>query len=202
MSSPEMPNLEIPDEVLAAVPEYGGDQQAVVIVDFQGLVLGLNKAAEELFKMESADIAGEFVEMLVPSKKRWGHQAYRRGYLVEPRDREMDPGSVPRGRDGRGRDRPGVRTAAAGHREREALRRRPPGPRRLPPSRRLIGPRIDPRTRPARPSVEAPARPRDVAPGGPTRRESRYPPSCCYMQRFGMRPHRARPGRERDQERS
>ena len=88
MSSPEMPTLEIPDEVLAAVPEYGADVEAVVIVDFQGLVLGLNKPAEALFKMESADVAGEFVEMLVPTKKRWGHQAYRR-------DREMDPGLYP-----------------------------------------------------------------------------------------------------------
>ncbi len=95
MSAPEMPSLEIPDEVLAAVPEYGGDEEAVVIVDFQGVVLGLNKPAEALFQMESADIAGEFVEMLVPTKKRWGHQAYRRGYLVEPRDREMDPGLYP-----------------------------------------------------------------------------------------------------------
>jgi hypothetical protein len=90
-----MPDLEIPDAVLAAVPEYGGDLAAVVIVDFQGVVLGMNKPAEELFKMQSADIAGEFVEMLVPTKKRWGHQAYRRGYLVEPRDREMDPGLYP-----------------------------------------------------------------------------------------------------------
>jgi len=90
-----MPSLEIPDEVLAAVPEYGGDDGAVVIVDFQGLVLGMNKPAEELFGMESSDIAGEFVEMLVPTKKRFGHQAYRRGYLAEPRDREMDPGLYP-----------------------------------------------------------------------------------------------------------
>jgi len=90
-----MPSLEIPDEVLAAVPEYASNEQVVVIVDFQGVVLGMNKAAEALFKMESADIAGEFVEMLVPSGKRWGHQAYRRGYLVEPRDREMDPGLYP-----------------------------------------------------------------------------------------------------------
>jgi len=91
----DMPDLEIPAEVLAAVPEYEGGQEAVVVVDSQGVVLGLNKPAEELFKMESADIAGEFVEMLVPSKKRWGHQAYRRGYLAEPRDREMDPGLYP-----------------------------------------------------------------------------------------------------------
>ena len=95
MNDPEMPALEIPGAVLAAVPEYEAGTLAVVIVDFQGVVLGLNKPAEELFKMESADIAGEFVEMLVPTKKRWGHQAYRRGYLVEPRDREMDPGLYP-----------------------------------------------------------------------------------------------------------
>ena len=91
----ETPSLEIPDAVLAAVPEYGANTEAVTIVDFQGVVLGLNTPAEELFGMESADIAGEFVEMLVPSSKRWGHQAYRRGYLVEPRDREMDPGLYP-----------------------------------------------------------------------------------------------------------
>jgi hypothetical protein len=33
--------------------------------------------------------------MFVPAKKRWGHQAYRRGYQVEPRDGEMDPGLYP-----------------------------------------------------------------------------------------------------------
>ena len=95
MSSPEAPSMEIPAQVLAEVPEYSQHDKAVVVIDFQGLVVGMNGAAEELFGMESADIAGEFVEMLVPSNKRWGHQAYRRGYLVEPRDREMDPGLYP-----------------------------------------------------------------------------------------------------------
>ncbi len=95
MTSSDMPSLEIPDEVRRAVPEYEADEVAVVIVDFQGIVLGLNKPAEELFDMASEDIAGEFVEMLVPAKKRWGHQAYRRGYLAEPNDREMDPGLYP-----------------------------------------------------------------------------------------------------------
>ena len=90
-----MPSLEIPDEVLAAVPEFSGRDEPVVIVDFQGIVLAMNKPAEEFFGMESDDIAGEFVEMLVPTKKRWGHQAYRSGYLAEPRDREMDPGLYP-----------------------------------------------------------------------------------------------------------
>lgn len=95
MTVDEMPSLEIPDAVLDAVPEYQAGDEAVVVVDFQGVVLGINKAAEELFGMSSQDIAGEFVEMLVPSDRRWGHQAYRRGYQVEPRDREMDPGLYP-----------------------------------------------------------------------------------------------------------
>jgi len=91
----EMPSLEIPAEVFTAVPEYEGGDHAVVVVDFQGVVLGINGPAEALFGMGSDDIAGEFVEMLVPSDRRWGHQAYRRGYQVEPRDREMDPGLYP-----------------------------------------------------------------------------------------------------------
>jgi len=90
-----MPSLEIPDEVRKAVPEFDAGLGAVVIVDFQGVVLGLNGPAEELWGIASDDIAGEFVEMLVPSDRRWGHQAYRRGYQVEPRDREMDPGLYP-----------------------------------------------------------------------------------------------------------
>ena len=94
-SPSETPSLEIPAAVLEAVLEYAGATEAVVIVDFQGIVLGLNEPAEKLFGMESGDIAGEFVEMLVPASKRWGHQAYRRGYLAEPRDREMDPGLYP-----------------------------------------------------------------------------------------------------------
>ena len=95
MTIDEMPSLEIPDEVRRAVPEFGTGTEAVVVVDYQGVVLGLNEPAEKLFGMGSEDIAGEFVEMLVPSDRRWGHQAYRRGYQVEPRDREMDPGLYP-----------------------------------------------------------------------------------------------------------
>jgi len=91
----EMPSLEVPDKVRRAVPECAAHEAAVVVVDFQGVVLGLNGPAEELFGMSSDDIAGEFVEMLVPSDRRWGHQAYRRGYQVEPREREMDPGLYP-----------------------------------------------------------------------------------------------------------
>jgi len=69
--------------------------EAIVVVQSEGAVVLMTKAAEELFGVSSEDIVGEFVEMLVPEKKRWGHQAYRRGYLAEPADREMDPGLFP-----------------------------------------------------------------------------------------------------------
>src|SRR5438874_8350214 len=68
---------------------------AVVVVQSEGAVVLMTKAAEELLGVSSEDMVGEFVEMLVPEKKRWGHQAYRRGYLAEPADREMDPGLRP-----------------------------------------------------------------------------------------------------------
>jgi len=69
--------------------------EAIVVVQGEGVVAVMTKAAEELFGVSSEDIVGEFVEMLVPDKKRWGHQAYRPGHLAEPADREMDAGPFP-----------------------------------------------------------------------------------------------------------
>jgi len=65
------------------------------VVQSEGAVALMSRAAEELLGVSSEDMVGEFVEMLVPEKKRWGHQAYRPGYLAEPADREMDPGLFP-----------------------------------------------------------------------------------------------------------
>lgn len=69
--------------------------EAIVVIQSEGAVVLMTKAAEELFGVSSEDMVGEFVEMLVPERKRWGHQAHRRGYLAEPADREMDPGLFP-----------------------------------------------------------------------------------------------------------
>jgi PAS domain S-box-containing protein len=86
-----MSTTSLPDQIasLRSSPE------ALVVVDHEGIITLMTGAAEELFGVASDDIAGEFVEMLVPEKKRWGHQAYRRGYQAEPNDREMDPGLEP-----------------------------------------------------------------------------------------------------------
>jgi PAS domain S-box-containing protein len=86
-----MSAAELPPEVA----ERAGSDEALVIVDHEGLIVLMTPAAEKLFGLSAEDIVGEYVEMLVPEKKRWGHQAYRRGYLAEPNPREMDPGLEP-----------------------------------------------------------------------------------------------------------
>ncbi|HUZ44743.1 MAG TPA: PAS domain S-box protein [Acidimicrobiales bacterium] len=86
MSSTELPS---------AVTSLQSASEALVVVDQEGQIALMTAAAEALFGVASDDIAGEFIEMLVPEKKRWGHQAYRRGYQAEPNDREMDPGLEP-----------------------------------------------------------------------------------------------------------
>ena len=86
-----MSNSDLPAEIL----RFADDDGAVVVVDFQGQIVYMNGLAEKLFDISLEDIGGEFVEMLVPEKLRWGHQAYRRGYLAEPNHREMDPGLEP-----------------------------------------------------------------------------------------------------------
>ena len=82
-------------DLAAEITQFADDPGAVVVVDNQGQIVFMNVAAEKLFDVSLEDIGGEFVEMLVPEKLRWGHQAYRRGYLAEPNDREMDPGLEP-----------------------------------------------------------------------------------------------------------
>lgn len=79
----------------SAVSELESADEAIVVVNREGAIVLMTKQAEELLGVSSEDIVGEFVEMLVPEKMRWGHQAYRRGYMAEPRDREMDPGLDP-----------------------------------------------------------------------------------------------------------
>ena len=77
------------------VAELETSDEAIVVVNIEGAVVLMSKPAEELLGVSAEDMVGEFVEMLVPSNKRWGHQAYRRGYMAEPSDRQMDPGLEP-----------------------------------------------------------------------------------------------------------
>ena len=71
------------------------DDRSLVIVDSQGFIVMMTPAAEEMFGVGLDDIRGEAVELLVPDKMRFGHQAYRRGFMIEEKAREMDPGLEP-----------------------------------------------------------------------------------------------------------
>jgi PAS domain S-box-containing protein len=82
---------DLPEQIQA----FSDNEEAVVVINVEGTVVFMNPPAEKLLGVDAEDMVGEFVEMLVPEKKRWGHQAYRRGYFAEPRRREMDPGLYP-----------------------------------------------------------------------------------------------------------
>lgn len=85
------PATDFPEE-LAGLRQ---SDDAVVVVDHAGSIVAMSAPAEDLFGISESDIAGEAVELLMPQEMRFGHQAYRRGYLAEPGDREMDPGLEP-----------------------------------------------------------------------------------------------------------
>lgn len=85
----EFPDL--PEQITA----LSSAEEAVVVINVEGTVVFMNAPAEKMVGVDAEDMVGEFVEMLVPEGKRWGHQAYRRGYFAEPREREMDPGLYP-----------------------------------------------------------------------------------------------------------
>lgn len=82
---------ELPEEI----SKLESDDRALVVVDSQGLIVLMTKAAEELAGIGIDDIRGETIELLVPEKMRFGHQAYRRGFMSEEKPREMDPGLDP-----------------------------------------------------------------------------------------------------------
>ena len=83
--------FDLPPEVA----DLATSDEALFVVNIEGVVVLMSKSAEELAGVTAEDLVGEFIEMIVPSNKRWGHQAYRRGYFAEPNKREMDPGLEP-----------------------------------------------------------------------------------------------------------
>jgi len=82
---------DLPDHV----KKLESDDRALVVVDSQGFIVLMTKAAEEMCGITIDDIRGESIELLVPEKMRFGHQAYRRGFMSEEKPREMDPGLEP-----------------------------------------------------------------------------------------------------------
>jgi len=82
---------DLPD----AIAELRTSDEVLVAVDVGGNIVMLSEPAEEFFGIGLDDVAGEAMELLMPEEFRFGHQAYRRAYFMEPVEREMDPGLEP-----------------------------------------------------------------------------------------------------------
>jgi PAS domain S-box-containing protein len=81
----------VPDELARLATRDG----AMVVVDRDGTVVLVNPAAAALWGVDKSHFVGEPIESLVPSALRRGHQAYRRGFLAEPDERDMAEGMEP-----------------------------------------------------------------------------------------------------------
>lgn len=84
-------DFDLPEEITALETS----EEALVVVNIEGVVVLASKPALELLGRSADDVVFDYVENLMAKEMRWGHQAYRRGYLAEPSDREMDPGLEP-----------------------------------------------------------------------------------------------------------
>ncbi len=62
---------------------------AILITDDRGLMRAANPRVEEMFGYTSAELIGQPVEMLVPSRFRGVHPTHRENYSAHPRARQM-----------------------------------------------------------------------------------------------------------------
>jgi two-component system, sensor histidine kinase len=62
---------------------------ALIVVDFQGVILFANATSRGLFGYSREQLVGQPIEMLVPERFRLRHGAHLAGYLRDPRAREM-----------------------------------------------------------------------------------------------------------------
>jgi PAS domain S-box-containing protein len=62
---------------------------ALIVVDFQGIILFANATSRSLFGYSREQLVGQPIDMLVPDRFRIRHGAHVAGYLHDPRAREM-----------------------------------------------------------------------------------------------------------------
>ena len=78
-------------EVLEHMPD------GVLVVDVDGAIRFLNRAAENLFGYSRDELLGQPIELLVPARFRTAHRAHRGAYAAAPRIRPMGLGLELRG---------------------------------------------------------------------------------------------------------
>jgi PAS domain S-box-containing protein len=63
---------------------------AIVVVDREGIIVGINALTEEMFGYSRAELLSQRVELLVPERFRGHHEHDRSAYSQAPRTRPMD----------------------------------------------------------------------------------------------------------------
>jgi PAS domain S-box-containing protein len=85
--------LNVQQAIEASLPAFlEAAPDAMVIVSQDGRILLINGQAERLFGYQRAELVGQPVEVLVPSRYREKHPAHRTGYFAGPRLRPMGAG--------------------------------------------------------------------------------------------------------------
>lgn len=79
---------------------------AVVLADAKGRIVLVNKRTEELFGYSREELAGQPVEILLPTSVRERHAGYREGYMKGPESRAMGAGRDLHGRRKDGKEVP------------------------------------------------------------------------------------------------
>ena len=82
------PLISRPSDTVAAdvtVPD------AILLLDEEGTILGVNEAVRRVFGYEAHEMLGRSIELVVPPADRDGHRERRRQYVDAPTDRRRDP---------------------------------------------------------------------------------------------------------------
>jgi PAS domain S-box-containing protein len=88
--------MQFADDLFTGLMEAAPD--AMVCMDADGRVAGINAQAELLFGYPREELVGQPVEALVPDQARAVHPGHRAGYLANPRPRPMGAGMELAGR--------------------------------------------------------------------------------------------------------
>ena len=83
-------NLNTANQTLTAV--FQSNPDAVLIADRQGCITSANQRATDLFGKPGTDLIGAAIESLMPDRYRARHPVLLRGYMANPRPREMGLG--------------------------------------------------------------------------------------------------------------
>jgi len=78
------------DETLASLFRFAPD--AMLLVDDRGRIVEVNERAEAMFGYPRAELVGNGIECLVPTRLAQSHVQHRAGYFGDPHRREMGAG--------------------------------------------------------------------------------------------------------------